>query len=294
MSITEESINIFHFSTKRNENTGGNNMRENIICAIYNNEIPSGFYSHVHWKNFRFQLFNFLKNIFVDKIYSIQATKKAGRKFNYDIELLINYTFTFKIEFKYNSCSINKLPQFVSVLKPFLYFHNQSYEEYFYSNYFNLLCEKGNCNIPDKETYLKDIQKDIPTTFATLHTRYYKGCKTSSKFTKNIGDIEFYNLCNSLSKESIKNFVEMAELNIAKLTEYLIKSQDAKHYMMFKNGNIYYETLSSQDLQIVSYTRQPSKYRFILTSISNCQYSMLLRWKRGNGISMPGFQIKKL
>lgn len=294
MSLVEESIKIFHSSTKRNENTSGNNMRESIICAIYNNEIPNNFYLHNDWKKLRFQLFNFLQNIFVGKIFSIQATKKAGRKFNYDVELLINHSYTFKIEFKYNSYSINKLPQFVSVLKPFLYFYNQSYEEYFYSNYFKILCEKGNCNVPEKETYLKDIQKDIPTTFATLHTKYYKGCKNSSKFTNHVSDIEFYNLCNSFSRESIKNFVEMAELNIVKLTQYLIKSQDSKHYMLFKNGNINYETLSRQDLQIVSYTRQPSKYRFILTSISNCQYSMILRWKRGNGISIPGFQIKKL
>ena len=68
---------------------------------------------------------------------------------------------------------------------------------------------------------------------------YYQGCNKSSQYTGYKDSIEFYNLSNSIDKISRENFINIANLNINALSEYLIETQKNKIYMLYKNNKIY-------------------------------------------------------
>jgi hypothetical protein len=49
--------------------------------------------------------------------------------------------------------------------------------------------------------------------------------------------------------------------------------------------------MNPDDYTIVSYVKDPQGSRYIATTKSNKQIRILLRWKNGNGIAYPAFQI---
>ena len=118
---------------------------------------------------------------------------------------------------------------------------------------------------------------------------YYNGCKTSSKYTGNTKDIEFYKLANKLSKESINTFISNTELNIEKLNEYLSITQNNKIYMLYKNGKFYKQIVDNNNYKINSYKK--NKNKFVAKTYDGNTINILLRWKNGNGIAFPAFQI---
>jgi hypothetical protein len=120
-------------------------------------------------------------------------------------------------------------------------------------------------------------------------TAYYNGCKTSSKYNGKQRDIEFYTLANKLSAESIMRFIARTELNIDILNEYLSSSQKNKIYMLYKNGKFHKQTVDDSKYKIKSYTKH--KNMFIAKTQDGKDIKILLRWKNGNGIAFPAFQI---
>jgi hypothetical protein len=120
---------------------------------------------------------------------------------------------------------------------------------------------------------------------------YYKGCKKSSKYSNNEYDIKFYEDAKRISKDSISSFIEQTELHIDKLSEYLKQTQKGKVYMLVKNNKFYIEHINIDDYEIKSYVKQPDKSLYIATTTTNHTLKILLRWKNGNGIAYPAFQI---
>jgi len=80
-------------------------------------------------------------------------------------------------------------------------------------------------------------------------------------------------------------------MNIKMLTEYLLETQKNKYYMFYKNNNIYLETVNQDNYIITSYIKDPDKQRYMATTKSGNILKILLRWKNGNGIAFPSFQI---
>ena len=79
------------------------------------------------------------------------------------------------------------------------------------------------------------------------------------------------------------------QLKIEELSEYLFQSQKQKEYLLYSNGKFYHETPHMDDYTILDYTiRAPY---FICNTKSGKKMKVLLRWKNGNGISFPAFQI---
>ena len=70
-----------------------------------------------------------------------------------------------------------------------------------------------------------------------------------------------------------------------------LKTQDDKNYMMYKNGKFYHEYVNLDDYRIISYEKDPEKNRYLAKSKSRKEIKILLRWKNGNGIAFPAFQI---
>lgn len=280
----------------RSNNDANNKFRESVFTNMptFNKEFYNDPEYGDDWLNFVFNFHNILKKI-CPTYHSYQVQHKAGRNYNYD------YVFTFidnlnnkicdeKIEFKYNASCISDAPQFVSPMKPSNYL-SQSFEEYFYDNYFKDLLQEFEFDIPDKNEYIKNVGKPDPVCIKPAQDLYYEGAKGSSRYTNQQRAIDFHKKCKAVSKIAIKNFINQTELNIEKLTQYLIESQNNKIYLLYKNGKFNIQKINNDDYIIESYTKVPNKHMYNAVTKSGKKMKILLRWKNGNGIAFPAFQI---
>ena len=113
-----------------------------------------------------------------------------------------------------------------------------------------------------------------------------------SKFTDDPVAIAFYEGALENSKEGIRTFIQETELNHEKLTDYLLESQQGKVYMLYHENNFVKEQVNLDDYHIVSVTKNPEKSRYECVTKTGIRLNVLLRWKNGNGIAFPAFQIR--
>ena len=291
------SINSFIVS-KKNKNHMKNSVRENIIGAIINEKVPDIYFKYSNrWKSMREKIIDYIHKIFVKKenkridyIYKIACNHKGGRKNYSDFKIIINEDIEFNVEFKFNAIDIKDAPQFISPMKPSQYLSN-SYEEYYYEKYLKELSKKYNIKLPDKDEYLSKIHSPTPECVKDYQYKYYSGCKTSSRFSGEKDDIKFYEDFKNKSKDSIRTFIEDNDLNIDKLSEYLQKSQKDKYYMLYKNDSFHLSQSDINDYKLKSFYKKPKISSYIAITENNKEIKILLRWKNGNGISYPSFQI---
>jgi hypothetical protein len=283
-----------------------NKKRENIIGSIIANAAnpnaanpnPINEYYRFsrRWNSMKDAVIHYLKNdLNIHHHTNIRLIHRGGRKYNYDFEISDKTGTsggtpnTYFIELKFNVDDVNKAPQFVSPYNPSKYM-TSSYEEYFYDNYLpSLASSRDDLVIPDKRTYIQEVNSTSPSSMKMYQEAYYNGCKKSSKYTGERIDVEFYTLANKLSAESILAFIARTELNIDVLNEYLSSSQKNKIYMLYKNGKFHKQIVEDSNYKIKSYTKY--KNTFIAKTQEGKDIKILLRWKNGNGIAFPAFQI---
>lgn len=318
----------------RSQNDKNNKLREAIICAVIDNKVPQAYYKTQRWHDLKQCVDGFLHQVMLttggcddgsSSYTHVECSHAAGRGHNYDF--LITFTGAdgttkteHKVEFKFNASKISDTPQFVSPMKPSQYL-SASYEEFFYDNYMTKIANTT-LPLPPREEWLKQIHNNAPPCVKHLQEKYYAGCPGSSQFTNADDDIAFYNLCKSMSKESIAKFITENDLDIVKLSNYLRESQEGKVYMLFQPaaaavdtdadtdadadadtdadaGSLSSSSLPSITLQtvdpahytIASCTKNPKKSRYECVSETGKKINILLRWKNGNGIAFPAFQI---
>ncbi len=293
-AICFNDINIFK-SKNRSENDKNNKKRENIIGGVINNKIPEKYYKYsLRWTRLKKGIDKYIETLClangITEIKGVNCEHKAGRGNHYDFILHINECSDFKIEFKFNAELLNEAPQFVSPMKPSQYLTG-SYEEYYYDNYFVPVTEKFNLPLPTKEEYLKSIHAPDPACVRPHQQKYYGGCNKSSKFTGDAEDIKFYNYLKKISKESIKTFITDHDILITKLNDYLLTTQKEKFYMLYKNSKISMQTINLDDYIITEIKKDPRYSRYIAYTKTKNKLKILLRWKNGNGIAFPSFQI---
>lgn len=279
-----KNISVFEVS-ERKENDKTNKTREKILELVMNDKIPVKYFlMSSRWKNLKTETEKFLEIILNGKKI-VSCVSKGGRNKNFDF--LINETL--KIEFKFNAEKIESTPQFSSPMNIDKY-TSISYPKFFYENYLSKLMVK----IPTEKVYLAEINKTSPSCLKTLQKNYYRGSSGSSQYTGEEKDIEFYNLCNKISQESITEFIKIADLKIKELTEYFTETQTGKIYMFYKNGKIISEFSNPDDYVIEKYEKNPEKSHYTAFCKSGRKLKILLRWKNGNGIAFPAFQISLL
>ena len=284
-------INVFNVCAK-NTNDMNNKKRENIIGSIIANtdaNMNDYYRFSRRWNHLKNAILNYLTNeLNIHRPANILLIHKGGRKYNYDFEIR-SESERYYIELKFNVDDVNQAPQFVSPYNPSKYM-SASYEEYYYNHYLPLLAfSRDDLVIPDKQTYIQEINSTSPNSMRMYQTTYYNGCKSSSKYTGDKKDIDFYKLANKLSAESILAFIEKTSLNIDALNEYLSNSQKNKIYMLYKNGKFHKQIVKENKYKIKSYTKY--KNMFIAKTQEGKDMKILLRWKNGNGIAFPAFQI---
>jgi hypothetical protein len=185
---------------------------------------------------------------------------------------------------------VSEIPQFVSPSRTDQ-FLEYSYEEHFYDNYLNLISTKGGVPMPDRAEYLKTIRGPSPVCVRLLQEKYYKGCKSSSRFSNDQEDIEFEKFAKEITRKSIVDFIEKYGLKKDLLNEYLRKTQKDKFYMLYKNNTFHLQKIGTDELEIVSYEKYPQKNIYTAITQTGLRLNILLRWKNGNGIAYPAFQI---
>lgn len=292
INIQYDHIHLFQ-KQSRNKNDKSNKFRELVIGAILNNKIPKEYYKSCLWKRMYNELHKYVRTMserHVSYIDTVKCIHKGGRKFNYDFTIIVNDTFQYNVEFKFNATKIDDAPQFVSPMKPSQYL-SDSYEQYYYNHYLVEFAKKNNLELADMETYMKSIHTNKPQCMIEFQRQYYRGCKSSSQFSGLSNDIKFYNECKKISKDSIVNFIDKTELNKEKLSSYLIDSQKDKHYMLFKTNTIVHDNINYLNYEIDSVKACPKKNSYHATTKTGQKMKILLRWKNGNGIAFPAFQI---
>jgi hypothetical protein len=290
-NVRLEDIQVFSTISSRGKNDEANKKREQIICDIINKQIPDNYYQQSQeWKKLRLSVWEYVRSLVPDTtIETVECKLCAGRGHHYDFIVTVNGTAFFQVELKFNN-----VPQFVSPMKPSQYM-NHSYEEFYYDNYLEELLTSGGFEIPDKETYLQKIHSPNPECVEHIQRKYYAGCKRDKKQYSGIpADIAFYEKAITLSKSSISHFIEKTELDLLKLSDYLLDTQKGKIMMFYRNGAFTKETVHEKEYTLASYIKDPAKSRFIATTETGKYLNILLRWKNGNGIAYPAFQIKEL
>jgi hypothetical protein len=293
--ITIESISAFDLAAK-GLNDKNNKTRENIIGAIINDKVPSEYYEIPRWIQLKTSVLHYIIDLDFKPFNRIECKHRGGRKFNYDFNIIFypnsdsSDPRIYNIELKFNASAIDEAPQFVSPMKPSQYLSG-SYEDHYYTNYLPTLSATSGLSIPAKEAYMAQIHTNKPKCIKDFQELYYQGCNASSKFTNNEADIKFYELAKQLSNESISSFIEKTDLNIGLLSEYLQASQKGKIYMLYSDGQFTKQTVNIDDYIIVRVVKNPQKFRYECTSMNGKKITVLLRWKNGNGIAFPAFQI---
>lgn len=293
-TITPESIIAFNPSSK-GLNDAHNKTRENIVGAIINNKIPETYYEIPEWLALEISIVTYLQELDTSRTYTrAVCSHKGGRKFNFDFSIKIYYEdgtqSDYNIELKFNASTIDETPQFVSPMKPSQYM-SDVYEDYYYDNYLTQLALESGLEMPSRETYLKQIHTNNPKCMKPYQDLYYMGCKQSSQYTGDPVHIKFYETAKKLSHESITSFIEKTELNIEALSEYLLTSQNNKIYMLYSGTQFIVQRPNMDDYQLASVTKNPEKNRYDCVSKTGVKMNVLLRWKNGNGIAFPAFQI---
>ncbi len=293
IKISCPDIDAFDLAVK-SKNDFNNKRRESIIGAIINKKIPLNYYEYsLRWERLKNSVNKYIQTLCEEKEIKLETVKcehKAGRNNHYDLLITINENVVFNVEFKFNASNLDDTPQFVSPMKPSQYLE-QSYESYFYDNYLKILTNEFNLSLPDKDTYLKQIHSPSPECVSELQSKYYSGCKSSSKFTSQEDDVKFYERAKELSKESIVSFITEYGIKTDLLTNYLLETQKNKYYMLYKNGELHFQKINLDNYKIISCEKRPSAQSYIAETETGVKMKILLRWKNGNGIAYPAFQI---
>lgn len=291
MEFSQDTIEIFGDNGTRHNNDKNNKLREIIVSKIINNEIPIDWYLDDRWLLLKNEIWLFLCELCPFK--TVHCKILAGRANNCDflIQFILgnDEVIDKKVEWKYGVDKIDECPQWVSPMRPSKYMTND-FEEYFYDNYLHMITYPE--LKPPKEVYFKEIHRDKPECMASFQEQYYFGAKASSKFTGKQEHINYHNRCKEISKNAINKFIQQTDLDVDRLNEYLYRTQLDKVYMCCDKYKIKCDKVNKMD-----YTINPSSIvkginSFMGTTLTGKKIKILLRWKNGNGIAFPAFQIK--
>ena len=278
IEITIDSISAFDVAPKgqndKKNNDLKNKVREKIISMASNRTVPPHYLLDEKWKKLNDALTDGYLEQYISDQEDIKCEILAGRGNHSDFN--INGQ---KVEFKFNASKVSQLPEFISLTRPSNYTLGTAYEAYYYDEYLWKLAEYANLPLPDRETYLKEINNNKPACMQPF-VELYKS------------DDIFKALANKCSSESIANYIQTHELNKEKLYEELCETQKDKIYMLYKNGVFYYEKPIIEEYDFSCYQKHNHSYIFKHKTETKKYISVMLRWKNRNGIAFPAYQIK--
>ena len=233
-----------------------------------------------------------------ENIVSLEPRQFGGRSHNYDFSIIYGANgrpdHVRNIEFKFNMTQVEDSPQFHSPFDPEPYIISDiPFTRFHYDNYLSIFESFIGINKPSYEEYKRQMKfSNNPTDpfLRACQRKYYSGSDGSSQYTGLQEDIEFYKISKDISKESFRRYFEICELNHEALTNIWLEKQKNKEYMLFRDGKLNYQTIDEDSYKIVRVeNRCPN---FICKTMNDRTLKVLFRWKNGNGIAFPAFQVK--
>jgi hypothetical protein len=287
--IASDITNFFARST-RGTNDKVNKIRELILKQLYNP--PTEYIEHPEfgkqwltvsqaWKE---SLQKVAEMTSVPPYSTIDVELKAGRKFNYDAEILYKneteVVATRKIEFKYGGSSISNLPQFLSLqVKVGLF--PETYEKYWYDNFLDtyIACDTG---ITEQKPPYDEYSKNISS--ANSDHPFFIQLKSREETNKK----EKQKVVNDSIKEYLTKYG--STIDIASFCEKVKTTQDNKIYLLWSSGKFWIDQLSSTEMSNMEF-HSIKNGNLLQIKSENVMYKLLLRWRNHKGILNPAWQI---
>ena len=284
-----EDIQLFKTAGEgRGNNDDSNKKRENVLQKLYNP--PVEYLADPYWAEMSTKWKEFLHTL-CDKPYdTVNFKKMAGRGYNYDMEIVFlkekAAACTVKAEFKHNANKIDKLPEYFSPAADKPYFAN-TYGEFFYDNYIDTMCgltEKASALKPSKPDYTKHLYQ----------ADYKKNPLFECLYGEEALSNEFKKRKKAVVDDSINKYLMeyLPTLNKKLLSDDIRSRQSGKVFILWDLKNFQKDSLSDDEMEIVSATEIKNKNTILAVSKSGTIHEMLLRWKNHAGILYPAFQIK--
>ena len=156
----------------------------------------------------------------------------------------------------------------------------ENYEGFYYTHYLPSVCELR---------YRSSRKRLVPKTIGTTSPKCVTYLKQRYK-----SDKEFAKQAKAIAKKSIVDFLTHTELKSDELEKYLLEKQIDKTYVLYHNGALHIETLSTDMYRVKQVIKDTENNRFICEMKDGTRIGVLLRWKNGNGIAFPAFQVSIL
>jgi hypothetical protein len=279
-------IQTFTVTRNRSDNDKNNKIRENVLLILHNP--PATFINDLvygdMWKTVSKKWNTFLSSLCGVKYDDIRIKKMAGRRYNYDHEISFLYeglvVKVVKTEFKHNSKSIDKLPEYFNAPEKKRYIE-KSYAEYFYDNYIDRICSLSDTLVkPSKDVYMKHI---------------YSSNYSKHKFFARLKEIEhtIQNEKKTIVCESIKTYLELysSTLNISMLTDDIKRTQSGKMFILWDCENFKLDSFLDNEFEIENIVKIKNDNVIVVKSKHGTIHNLLLRWKNHLGILYPAWQI---
>jgi hypothetical protein len=287
---------VFEKCKDRNNNDKNNNIRENILLNINDKIFCQDYFKDKiygeKWTNIKNKWNNFLYSLMGQKVYDkITISKKGGRIFNFDFEL--KYIFknkiinTFNIEFKFNSKSIESLPQILNLPESADILRGNSYGKFFYQNYLNSILKIRSLYFTDIKINETEYLKNVYQNNYNKHPLFLK-----LKVLEQV-DEDFKNKKKIIVDNSIKEFLNKfyREINLEKILNLMI-IQDQKLFALWdcEVENFKLQKIFTQGDIVCCGIKNNNT---IVIKIGTSYFDLLLRWKNHKGVLYPAWQIKK-
>jgi hypothetical protein len=296
--INIDSIKLFKKNSVgdgKEKNDLNNKLRENIIKRVINSNIPEDYYTYsLDWFNLKKSINYFINKIIDDEICKygkyekIECKIKAGRNYNYDFDVIYNFSNNTEIikhvEFKCGASKISECPQFISLSSKF----NTNYAEYFYDNYIDQISKLYETDINiSREDYIKSV-------FQTS----YKKHKWFQYIYEN--EEKYIEEKKTIVNKSINDYLILIKdsIDLDKISSKLLETQSQKIYMCYDpiKFKIDVDSICDNELSITNIKELKKNKNGLFNTIvcstkSNTTINMLLRWRNHAGILNPAWQI---
>jgi len=282
-----EDIDYFFTIGSKEDNKICNDHREHILSKA--RKIPEDYFTNkLYGEKWRKVIGSWLQEIQkLEKNYNdYTIEQKGGRKFNYDFEIcFLNESKAIfsrkKVEFKYNCESITSLPQFAQFFST--EFTKIIYEEYFYDNYLQKICDKYELSKPSKENYVNNIHKIEPIL------PFFVELKAKSK------NELFRDFVSNIKSESIKKFLSLKNNNfIIEEFNKKILQQNGKYFFFWstREEQFIIEQISLKKLFIKDMIFIKDHTMCFPIRNSPRDLTITLRWQNTNCVLNPTWQVK--
>lgn len=264
-------------------NDANNRLREDVLVMLQHP--PEDYFLDDEfgqdWVTMSSKWTSFLKTLTSVDHDEIEVKKIANLK-SYDLE--IQYKKENQVvhsvmgEFKHNTKSISKLPQYYSAPEKKGYIPVR-YSEFFYDNYLDKICEVTNIQKIEKDVYMKHISQPNYSAHP-----FFQSLKESEK--------THYKEKQIYVRQSIQDYLEKYANDFSlEMFAKDISSQQKKTFLLWNCKDFYADTILSEELQLERIEKIQNKNTIVISSKAGTNHKLLLRWRNHLGVLYPAWQI---